>query len=64
MRAICQDGHKRICRMRGKMKKRYGVTEVDVVLISLWDFEYELKRYIIFRYTRSQVDCLRDVGLR
>ena len=43
MRVICQDGYKRLCRIRGKMKKRYGVTEVDVVPISLWDFEYELK---------------------
>jgi len=43
MRVIYQDGHKGKCRMLGKMTKRYGVTEVDVVLISLWDFEYELK---------------------
>jgi translation initiation factor 1A len=63
MKVICQDGYKRMCRIRGKMKKRNWVREGDVVLISPWDFEYELKGDIIFRYTRNQANWLRDIGL-
>ena len=62
MRVICQDGYKRICRVRGKMKKRRWVREGDVVLISPWDFEYEEKGDIIFRYTGNQAYWLRDKG--
>ena len=43
MKVKCQDGHQRMCRIRGKMKKRSWVREGDVVLISPWDFEYESK---------------------
>jgi translation initiation factor 1A len=63
MKVNCQDGHRRICRVRGKMKKRNWVREGDVVLVSPWDFEYEQKGDIIFRYTRNQAYWLRDKGL-
>ena len=63
MRVICQDGYKRMCRVRGKMKKRNWVREGDVVLISPWDFAYELKGDIIFRYTQNQARSLRESGL-
>lgn len=62
MSVHCQDGHKRMCRIRGKMKKRNWVREGDVVLISPWDFEYEAKGDIIFRYTQNQAYWLRDKG--
>jgi len=62
MRVICQDGHKRMCRICGKMKKKVWVREGDVVLVSPWDFQYEEKGDIIFRYTRNQADWLRDKG--
>ena len=45
-----------------KMKKRNWVREGDVVLISPWDFEYEAKGDIIFRYTQNQAYWLRDKG--
>jgi translation initiation factor 1A len=63
MRVICQDGYKRMCRIRGKMKKRNWVREGDIVLISPWDFEYEAKGDIIFRYTQNQAKWLRETGL-
>ncbi len=31
MRVICQDGRDRMCRIRGKMKKRKWVREGDIV---------------------------------
>ena len=35
----CQDGHERLCRIRGKMKRRVWIREGDVVLVSPWDFQ-------------------------
>jgi translation initiation factor 1A len=62
MKVRCQDGHQRMCRIRGKMKKRRWVREGDIVLISPWDFQYESKGDIIFRYTYNQAIWLREKG--
>jgi translation initiation factor 1A len=60
MNVKCQDGETRICRVRGKMKKRRWVREGDVVLISPWDFQADEKGDIIFRYTQNQAHWLRQ----
>ena len=59
----CQDGHTRVCRIRGKMKRRTWVREGDVVLVSPWDFQSDQRGEIFWRYTRSQVDQLRNEGV-
>jgi len=58
----CQDGNTRMCRVRGKMKKRNWVREGDVVLVSPWDFDADKKADIIFRYTGNQAHWLRNNG--
>jgi len=58
----CQDGHERLCRIRGKMKRRVWIREGDVVLVSPWDFQSDSRGDIIWRYTRSQADWLRRKG--
>ena len=63
MRVNCQDGFRRVCRVRGKMKKRNWVREGDIVLVSPWDFQSEVKGDIIFRYTRNQTYWLREKGI-
>lgn len=60
MSVKCQDGETRICRVRGKMKKRRWVREGDIVLISPWDFQSDEKGDIIFRYTSNQAHWLRQ----
>ena len=60
MNVKCQDGETRICRVRGKMKKRRWVREGDVVLVSPWDFQSEEKGDIIFRYISNQAYWLRE----
>jgi translation initiation factor 1A len=55
----CQDGHERLCRIRGKMKRRVWIREGDVVLVSPWDFQSDKRGDIIWRYTRGQADWLR-----
>ncbi|MEM1606772.1 MAG: translation initiation factor eIF-1A [Candidatus Bathyarchaeia archaeon] len=59
----CQDGHERICRIRGKLKRRFWIRVGDVVLVSPWDFQYETRGDIIWRYTKGQVEQLRKMGL-
>ena len=58
----CQDGHERLCRIRGKMKRRVWIREGDVVLVSPWDFQGDKRGDLIWRYTRSQADQLRRQG--
>jgi len=58
----CQDGHERLCRIRGKMKRRVWIREGDVVLVSPWDFQTDSRGDVIWRYTRGQADWLRKNG--
>jgi len=58
----CQDGHERLCRIRGKIKRRVWIREGDIVLVSPWDFQSESKGDIFWRYTRAQADLLRKKG--
>lgn len=58
----CQDGHERLCRIRGKMKRRVWIRERDVVLVSPWDFQSDKRGDLIWRYTRSQAEWLRNKG--
>ena len=59
----CQDGHERLCRIRGKMKRRVWIREGDVVLVSPWDFQTESRGDLIWRYTKAQAGMLRNKGL-
>jgi len=58
----CQDGNERLCRIRGKMKRRVWIREGDVVLVSPWDFQSNKRGDVIWRYTKSQADLLRKNG--
>ena len=59
----CQDGHIRLCRIRGKMKRRVWIRIGDVVLVSPWDFQSDTRGDIFYRYRRNQVDWLRKKGI-
>jgi len=58
----CQDGKERLCRIRGKLKRRVWVREGDVVLVSPWDFQADTRGDIFWRYRRNQVEWLRNHG--
>lgn len=57
----CMDGLTRMCRIRGKMKKRLWVREGDVVIVVPWDFQDE-KGDVVWRYTGPQVSWLERKG--
>ncbi len=58
----CQDGHERLCRIRGKMKRRVWIREGDIVLVSPWDFQSDKRGDLIWRYTKAQAEQLRREG--
>jgi translation initiation factor 1A len=58
----CQDGHERLCRIRGKMKRRVWIREGDVVLVSPWEFQTDKRGDLTWRYTRAQAELLRKRG--
>ncbi len=58
----CQDGATRLCRIRGKMKRRVWIRVNDVVLVSPWDFQTDKRGDIIWRYKSNQAEWLRSNG--
>ena len=62
MLVTCQDGHERLCRIRGKMKRRMWIRVGDIVLVSPWEVQTDERGDIIWRYTRNQADLLRRRG--
>ncbi len=58
----CQDGHERVCRIRGKLKRRVWIRLGDTVLVSPWDFQSDIRGDICWRYKRNQTDWLRSKG--
>jgi translation initiation factor 1A len=58
----CQDGHERVCRIRGKLKRRVWIRLGDIVLVSPWDMQSDIRGDICWRYKRNQTDWLRNKG--
>jgi translation initiation factor 1A len=59
----CQDGHERLCRIRGKMKRRVWIREGDIVIVSPWDFQSDKRGDVVWRYTHAQAESLRRKGI-
>ncbi len=55
----CIDGVKRMCHIRGKMRKKVWVNLGDIVLVSLRDFQDE-KGDIITKYTADEARQLKQ----
>jgi len=58
----CADGKTRVCRIPGKMKKKIWIRLNDIVLVSPWDFQSDLKADVIWRYDRGNLRDLREKG--
>ena len=63
MTVKCRDGETRMCRVRGKMKKRRWVREGDIVLVSPWEMQADERGDIVFRYTQNQAEWLQRKGM-
>jgi translation initiation factor 1A len=61
LNVLCLDGVTRMCRIRGKMKKRTWIREGDIVIVVPWSFQDD-KGDVTWRYTGPQVDWLKRKG--
>lgn len=59
--AMCFDGKKRLCHIRGKMRKRSWVNQGDIVLIALREFQDD-KADIILKYSADEARQLKSMG--
>ena len=62
MRIRCLDGNKRICRIPGRMKRKLWVREGDVVLVETWELSSKDRGDIIYKYSKSQIQWLKNKG--
>lgn len=58
LEAQCIDGKKRLCHIRGKMRKKVWVASGDVVLVGLRDYQDE-KADVIMKYTADEARVLK-----
>ena len=58
----CQDGATRLCRIRGKMKRKVWIRLNDVVLVCPWDFQSDKRGDIVWRYKSNDIDWLKSNG--
>lgn len=62
LRVKCTDGHDRLCRIRGKMKRRVWIRVGDTVIVDPWEFQFEERGDIVWRYTKGQAQTLKNKG--
>ena len=58
----CDDGKERICRIPGKMKKRIWTRIDDIVLIKPWEYQYDARGDLVWKYRKNQVNILKKKG--
>jgi len=58
----CTDGHTRLCRIPGKIRKRIWIKEGNIVLLEPWEVQTKERGDILWRYTNQQADYLRRRG--
>ncbi|XP_065837730.1 eukaryotic translation initiation factor 1A, Y-chromosomal-like [Oscarella lobularis] len=61
LEALCFDGVKRLCHIRGKLRKKVWISQGDVVLIGLRDYQ-DSKADVIMKYTTDEARNLKTYG--
>jgi len=61
LEAQCFDGNKRLCHIRGKMRKKVWVAAGDIVLVGLRDYQDE-KADVILKYNADEARNLKAYG--
>ena len=61
LEAYCIDGVKRLCHIRGKMRKKVWVNMGDIVLLGLREYQDE-KADVILKYMADEARSLKQYG--
>ena len=61
LEAMCFDGNKRLCHIRGKLRKKVWINTADIILIGLRDFQDE-KADVMLKYTPDEARQLKSLG--
>ena len=61
LEAMCFDGVKRLCHIRGKMRKKVWINQSDIVLIGLRDYQ-DAKADVILKYSTDEARNLKSYG--
>mmetsp|Transcript_30328 Transcript_30328/g.69987 ORF Transcript_30328/g.69987 Transcript_30328/m.69987 type:complete len:178 (+) Transcript_30328:49-582(+) len=59
--AVCFDGQKRLCHIRGKMRKRVWIQMGDIILLGLRDYQ-DNKADVILKYSCDEARRLKAFG--
>ncbi|MBI2542812.1 MAG: translation initiation factor eIF-1A [Candidatus Aenigmarchaeota archaeon] len=59
IRIRCADGHTRICRIPGKLRKRVWIRIGNLVLVEPWEAQTNERGDVVFQYTSTQVNWMR-----
>lgn len=62
VRARCDDGNERICRIPGRLRKRVWMRPGDLILVKPWPVQSEERGDVIYRYTSTQANWLKRKG--
>ena len=62
MRVKCLDGHTRICRIPGRLKRTLWVRENNIVIAEPWELGGDKKGDIVYKYTNAQTHYLKKNG--
>lgn len=61
LEAMCFDGQKRQCHIRGKLRKKVWINAGDVILVGLRDYEDD-KADVILKYNPDEARNLKTYG--
>lgn len=61
LEAYCFDGQKRLCHIRGKLRKKVWINTGDIILIGLRDFQ-DSKADVIMKYYPEEARTLKAYG--
>jgi len=61
LEAMCFDGTKRLCHIRGKLRKKVWINTSDIILIGLRDYQ-DAKADVILKYTPDEARNLKAYG--
>ena len=59
--AMCFDGVKRLCHIRGKLRKKVWINQADIILVGLRDFQ-DSRADVIMKYTAEEARKLKIYG--